>query len=94
MWGTTCGNQPSCFALQVDKPTMEYVYKPKRSQMGETWKHSGCIWWSIWIERNKRCFVQSSLQILKMNCLGLFYFWCEQILLAQTEDVFDVLDFL
>lgn len=38
--------------------------------------------------------VQNSLQNLKMNCLGLFYFWCEHKLLAQTEDIFDALDFL
>lgn len=67
------------------------------SKKEERWKIvPACIWWSVWIERKKRCFegVQSSLQILKMNCLGLFYFWCEQKLLTQTEDIFDVLDFL
>lgn len=42
-----CGEQPETinhlfFAWQVYKPTMEDVYIPKRDQMGETWKHSGC----------------------------------------------------
>ncbi|WMV30990.1 hypothetical protein MTR67_024375 [Solanum verrucosum] len=62
----------------------------------ERWKIvPACIWWSIWPKRNKRCFVgvQSSLQNLKMNCLGLFYFWCEQKLFAQTEDIL-MFDFL
>lgn len=27
-----------------------------------------------------------------MKCLALFYFWCKHSLLAQTEDIFDVLD--
>ena len=66
------------------------------SKEEERWKIvPASIWWSVWIERNKRSFgIQSNLQILKMNCLGLFLFWCEQKRLAQTEDIFDVLDFL
>lgn len=42
MRGTNCDNQPSIFALLVDRPTMEDVYMPKRNQMGEIWKHSRC----------------------------------------------------
>lgn len=35
-----------------------------------------CIWWTIWRERNNRCFenVQNNLQKVKMDCLGLFLF--------------------
>jgi len=40
MRGTNWDNQPSIFALLVDRPTMEDVYMPKRDQMGETWKNS------------------------------------------------------
>ena len=61
----------------------------------ERWKIvPACIWWSIWKERNNRSFenVQNKLQDVKMKCLALFYFWCKHSLLAQTEDIFDVLD--
>ncbi|XP_059277663.1 uncharacterized protein LOC132031768 [Lycium ferocissimum] len=63
----------------------------------ERWKIvPSCIWWTVWKERNQRCFEnkQNNLQKLKMNCLALFYFWCKQEILDQTEDIFDVLDLL
>ena len=37
---------------------------------------------------------QNNIQNLKMNCLGFYYFWREQKLLAQTEDICDVFNFL
>ena len=46
----------------------------------ERWKIvPAYIWWTIWMERNQRCFENksSSLQTLKMNCLVLFVFWCK-----------------
>ncbi|KAG5596247.1 hypothetical protein H5410_037479 [Solanum commersonii] len=54
-----------------------------------------CTSWIMWKERNRRCFEdkQSNFQKFKMNCLALFYFWCKQKLIAQTEDIFDALDY-
>ena len=63
----------------------------------ERWKIvPACIWWTVWKERNRRCFEDKycNLQELKMNCLALYYFWCKQKILAQTEEIFDVLDYL
>ncbi|CAN4092377.1 unnamed protein product [Withania somnifera] len=62
----------------------------------ERWKIvPACIWWIVWKERNRRCFEdkQSSLQEFKMNGLSLYYFWCKQKILAQTKEIFDVIDY-
>ena len=43
----------------------------------ERWKIiPACIWWSMWKERNLRCFQNksNSIQKIKMNCLVLFLF--------------------
>lgn len=55
-----------------------------------------CIWWTIWEERNQRCFEDksSNIQKIKMKCLALFYFWCKGKLLEDHESIFDVLDSL
>lgn len=47
-------------------------------------------------ERNKRYFKgkQNNLKNFKMNCMALYYFWYEQKVLGQIEDIFDVLDYL
>ncbi|CAN4116125.1 unnamed protein product [Withania somnifera] len=36
------------------------------------------IWWTIWKERNARCFENTScsLQKIKSKCILLFGFWC------------------
>ncbi|WMV25665.1 hypothetical protein MTR67_019050 [Solanum verrucosum] len=55
-----------------------------------------CIWWTVWKERDQRCFEgkKNNLQNFKMNCIALYYFWCKQKVLVQTEEFFDVLDFV
>lgn len=43
----------------------------------KTWKIvPACIWWSIWKERNQRCYEDKSntFQKLKMNCLVFYLF--------------------
>ncbi|WMV19357.1 hypothetical protein MTR67_012742 [Solanum verrucosum] len=45
-----------------------------------------CIWWTIWKERNQRCFEgkKSNIQKIKTYCY-LFYFWCKQVVMDSTE---------
>jgi len=50
-----------------------------QSEHKERWKIVPyCIWWTIWKERNQRCFENKNIpfQSIKMNCLATFYFWC------------------
>ncbi|WMV38706.1 hypothetical protein MTR67_032091 [Solanum verrucosum] len=39
-----------------------------------------CIWWSIWKERNNRCFknITNPMQKVKENCINTLYFWCKE----------------
>ncbi|WMV38554.1 hypothetical protein MTR67_031939 [Solanum verrucosum] len=50
-----------------------------QSEHKKRWKIvPSCIWWTIWKERNQRCFENKNIpfQSIKMNCLATFYFWC------------------
>ncbi|KAG5630428.1 hypothetical protein H5410_002145 [Solanum commersonii] len=63
----------------------------------ERWKIvPACIWWSIWMERNQRCFKNKScsIQNLKLNCLVLFFFWCKHEYPQDAEDTPSILEFL
>lgn len=45
------------------------------------WRISlSCIWWSVWRERNGRCFEDKirSVHDVKWNCLETLFFWCKQ----------------
>uniref|UniRef100_A0A0V0GYF8 Putative ovule protein n=1 Tax=Solanum chacoense TaxID=4108 RepID=A0A0V0GYF8_SOLCH len=55
-----------------------------------------CIWWTIWRERNQRCFENKSIpfQSLKLNCLITFFFWCNYVLPKKVEDITQFLDSL
>ncbi|WMV55557.1 hypothetical protein MTR67_048942 [Solanum verrucosum] len=54
------------------------------------------IWWTIWMERNSRCFesIENSMQQIKLNCILLLCFWCNQLLLNDPISIIDVLDSL
>uniref|UniRef100_A0A0V0H8V7 Putative ovule protein n=1 Tax=Solanum chacoense TaxID=4108 RepID=A0A0V0H8V7_SOLCH len=47
------------------------------------------IWWTLWKER--RCFDghNRNLQKIRMNCISLLYFWCEQKLVGEIENLVD-----
>ncbi|KAF3625895.1 putative mannosyl-oligosaccharide 1,2-alpha-mannosidase MNS3-like [Capsicum annuum] len=52
------------------------------------------IWWAIWKERNFRCFesIENSVQNVKLNCILLLCFWCNQLYSNDTVSIIDVLD--
>ncbi|KAG5623143.1 hypothetical protein H5410_008361 [Solanum commersonii] len=52
-----------------------------------------CIWWTIWKERNDRCFEdrRSLVQDIKLKCILLFCFWCTKLYSSDTESILDVL---
>jgi len=52
------------------------------------------IWWAIWKERNSRCFesIENSVQKVKLNCILLLCFWCNQLYSNDTVSIIDVLD--
>jgi len=53
-----------------------------------------CIWWTIWKERNSRCFenVENGVQKIKLNFILLLCFWCNQIYTNDTDTIIDVLE--
>ncbi|KAG5575132.1 hypothetical protein H5410_055266 [Solanum commersonii] len=60
----------------------------------ERWKIvPACIWWTVWKERNQRCFEgkKNNFQNFKMNCIALYYFWCKQKVLVQAKELLDAM---
>ncbi|WMV09517.1 hypothetical protein MTR67_002902 [Solanum verrucosum] len=61
----------------------------------ERWRIvSTSIWWVIWKERNSRCCdsTENSMEKVKLNCLLLLCFWCNQLYSTDTISLIDVLD--
>lgn len=51
------------------------------------------IWWTIWKERNSRCFEGrgSSIQKIKSSCISLLHFWCKEKLFDDIESLLDLM---
>lgn len=52
------------------------------------------IWSAIWKERNSRCFegIEDSVQEVKLNCILLLCFWCNQLYSNDIVSIDDDLD--
>ncbi|WMV21276.1 hypothetical protein MTR67_014661 [Solanum verrucosum] len=57
-----------------------------RGSKEDWWKNIlACIWWTLWKERNERCYegkVSSSQESLR-----LLYFWCKQNLVGEVDSL-------
>ncbi|WMV45910.1 hypothetical protein MTR67_039295 [Solanum verrucosum] len=84
---------------------------PQRaSQAIESWNNEGSgsteqsrwrivpavIWWTIWKERNMRCFESSSspLHRIKMNCIITFCYWCSSEYVDDPIAIFEIIGFV
>ncbi|CAN4128418.1 unnamed protein product [Withania somnifera] len=75
----------------------QLMRKGVNSNQEERWKViPGCIWWTIWEERNKRCFKNKSSHSLKikLKCWVLMYFRCKGTYIEDHDSIFVVLDSL
>ncbi|KAG5577465.1 hypothetical protein H5410_057599 [Solanum commersonii] len=52
-----------------------------------------CIWWSVWRERNGRCFEDKSNSIhkVKWNCLVSLLFWCKQLCIDDEDQITELI---
>ena len=54
-----------------------------------------CIWWTLWKERNRRCFEDSavSLEILQGGVLVTLFYWANAMLAGPFLDFQDFVSF-
>ncbi|WMV11931.1 hypothetical protein MTR67_005316 [Solanum verrucosum] len=87
---------------------MSWTMPAKITEAIQSWEESGkqsknrdrrkivpaSIWCAIWKERNSRAFdsIENSMQKVKLNCLMLLCFWCNQLYSNDTISIIDVLD--
>lgn len=55
-----------------------------------------CIWWTIWKERNSKCFEDKSksIQKVKMNCNLNLHFLCKEFCIVEADSILDFLEAL
>lgn len=53
-----------------------------------------CMWWTIWKERNARCFEDRSRTVrkIKTDCILLLCFWCTRNSPVDADNTLDVLE--
>ena len=92
-------DQLSTWKIFVSLRGISWVMPNKITHLLYSWEEAGtgaadkdrwriapaCILWTIWKERNSRCFESKNcdLQMIKLNCVRLFCFWCKQIYLED-----------
>lgn len=73
---------------QRDNLVSENLEHQGQEQKQRKWQYTmpSCMW-SIWSERNKRCFedTEGSIQKIKMYCLVLLYHSCKQNLTSESK---------
>ena len=58
----------------------------------ERWRMTPvCIWWTMWRERNDRCFENrdNNLQEVKLKCILWYCFGCTNVYFNETESIID-----
>ena len=74
---------------------LTYWMRRGRSKKQKKWWSlvPSCIWWSVWKERNNRCFenIANPMQKVKENCINTLYLWCKEEGIDEVEQLVDFL---
>ncbi|KAG5605085.1 hypothetical protein H5410_026577 [Solanum commersonii] len=81
----------------MPKSAMDLLYCWKgigsRGTSEDRWRSiPACVWWTLWKERNSRCFEGKGInsQKIRIQCFSLLYFWCKQDMVGDTADIIDL----
>ncbi|WMV12495.1 hypothetical protein MTR67_005880, partial [Solanum verrucosum] len=83
-----------CMPSKIDETLFSWEMVGVGATNRERWRMiPASIWWTIWRERNERCFENrnNDLQEVKLKCILLFCFWCTNVYANETESIIDVL---
>ena len=79
---------------KIDETLFGWEMAGVRATNRERWRMiPASIWWTIWRERNERCFENrnNNLQEVKLKSILLFCFWYTNVYSNETESIIDVL---
>ena len=77
-----------CMPSKIDETLFDWEMAGVGATNRERWRMiPASIWWTIWRERNERCFENknNNLQEVKLKCILLFCFWCTNVHSNETE---------